>query len=390
MKKITKRELIEFVLILLLFEPTICIKYLQLNILYILGALASFYYIFYETYRRKISKLTISIILFRIYLIIMTLYNGGDVFKVGYISIVVIALFLYGEKYFSHNKGKEFIFILDDIALIYLSVNIILYSIFPNGIFSNVDVIHFLGYRTRFAEYAFLLLLTSILRYNLNSKKGKIRLAFSLYIVLLNIILPKISTAIVGLLVFTCTFIISKKIKLSNYRWIIYLSVLLAVCVIFFKIQNLLAFFIEGILKKSITLSYRTQIWDNARKYIFDDALLIGHGYPKNGNFIYWSNNIWQAHNQILQLLYEVGIIGVIWFYGIILEVVSKLNYKNSNIKNRKNIDIIVSVILAFGIMMITEIYSFYLPFYAVLIICIYNQRLYEGKNNIINIEEKI
>ena len=97
--------------------------------------------------------------------------------------------------------------------------------------------------------------------------------------------------------------------------------------------------------------------------------------YPDNGNFILWANITWQAHNQILQLLYEVGIVGTVLFFHICLKVLG--NLKNNDIfLNKKCFAWIGATFFSFLIMMTTEIYSYYLPFYVLIVLCLYSKEI--------------
>ena len=81
----------------------------------------------------------------------------------------------------------------------------------------------------------------------------------------------------------------------------------------------------------------------------------------------------WQAHNQLLQSLYETGIFGSILFYWLFYKSLKKLNQES--IEKKYKI-ITGSVLFAFIIMMITEIYGYYPPFYISLLIAYYGDNI--------------
>ena len=358
-------NLISIFLIVILFEPPLFVKYQYLNFTYIIGACIScLCAIFHVLKYKKISKITFELIILMLIYLVNTLLHGGDILKIGYQSIVLVSLFLHAEHYYKNNKMNEFINIITNMCRTYLFINLISYIIWEDGLYAAEKYIYFLGYRTRFTEYAFLTLALSFLEFY-RTKNAK-TLMFSLIIVIFNIILPKVSTAIVGIIVVIMIFIFIKYLPKFRYRNLIYFALLANILIIFFRIQENFSFFIETILHKNVDLTYRTVIWDNSYKYIFDKYLLIGHGYFDNGNFILWANQLWQAHSQILQLLYEVGIIGSIIFYHICF-----LSIKTLREKNNTNI-MMISVLIAFLIMMTVEIYGYYIPFYTLLIIMYY------------------
>lgn len=356
-------SLLELLLITLLFEPTLFVKYSKINWLFIIGACISFAYIFLKVFRNeKFSIFTIEIIILRVLYIFTTVINKGDILKVGYQSIIIVSLCLYAEFFYRKERIGDFIEILTTICRWYLLINIVTYICFPDGLYSEEKYIYFLGYRTRFTEFIFLMIPLSIFQYS--QMKNKKYLFIDIVIIYLTISLPKISTAIIGCIVLILTYLIIIKIKKFNFKILLYVAILLNMLIIVFRVQNAFAFFIEDILGKSTDLTYRTVIWDYSYKYIFDKECLLGHGYPDNGNFIFWADRMWQAHNQILQLLYEIGIFGTILFFNICYKV-----QKNSNFIYLKDKRILIFVLslFSFYIMMITEIYGYYLPFYALL-----------------------
>ena len=115
MVKLKAKELFEFILILFLFEPNIFVKYRLLNVLFICGGIISFSYItiLRLTHGRKFYKLTLLIIFWRILLILQTLSFNGDILKVGYQSMIIVALFLYGEYFYN----TFYIFVIEFVAI---------------------------------------------------------------------------------------------------------------------------------------------------------------------------------------------------------------------------------------------------------------------------------
>lgn len=83
MEKNKSKKFLNFILIMILFEPTIFVKYRIFNYIFIIGACISFTYILYKTWYndRKINLITMEIIIFRVLLLINTIIN-----KRGYIK----------------------------------------------------------------------------------------------------------------------------------------------------------------------------------------------------------------------------------------------------------------------------------------------------------------
>lgn len=368
----------EFLMILFLFEPTIMVKFDFLNYGYVFLGCISFVYIIYKLMKYgKTNNITITVIIFQLIYLGITIVNNGDILKVGYLSIVIVSIMLYAFFFDQENRFSVFIYYLKQIFLCYLFINLITYIVFPKGI-GQFSRMYFLGYRTRFTEYSILLIVLSIISKSLNINDTK-KTFFEILIAVLNILLPKVSTAIVGVIILFLVQKICVRIKNVNYRTIFLLFLIINLLVVFFRIQIYFSYIIEDLLGKSVSLTNRTMIWDASYKYIFDNNLIFGHGYQANGNFVYIYGTYWQSHNQILQLLYEVGFIGIGLFYYIVLYSLKQL--ETDDFYNKKKIcSWIGAAFISFSVMMITEIYSYYIPFYVLITLAIYTNKSIKDK----------
>ena len=96
MAKLKYKDLLYMILLTFLFEPNIFVKYKLTNYLFVIGALISFAYIviYRLKYNRKIYKITLLLIFWRILLILRTFMFDGDILKVGYQSIIITAFLI--------------------------------------------------------------------------------------------------------------------------------------------------------------------------------------------------------------------------------------------------------------------------------------------------------
>ena len=115
---------------------------------------------------------------------------------------------------------------------------------------------------------------------------------------------------------------------------------------------------------KTANLTGRTEIWEIAWNTLLQKPIL-GYGVRNDGSFVYVRGKMWQAHNQIIQLLYDGGIIGMLLF--IIMLFIFGKNLKFNGDNNDKLKQIIIFGLGGFFIIMITEISSYYLPIYLLL-----------------------
>ena len=87
------------------------------------------------------------------------------------------------------------------------------------------------------------------------------------------------------------------------------------------------------------------------------------------GAFANYRGFIWQSHNQILQIWYETGIVGLFLFLMIL--ILAGINIRKID-SNLIYLNIIVFGLFGMFVMMITEILSIYIYIYMFLII-LYN-----------------
>lgn len=104
----------------------------------------------------------------------------------------------------------------------------------------------------------------------------------------------------------------SKFWKRINYKKGIVFIVLFVVLIVVFRLQYIFEDLIVNLLGKSLTLTRRTEIWDNAIKMIFKKPILgIGLQSDLYNYLIFRINHV---HNILLELLYEGGTISMVFF----------------------------------------------------------------------------
>lgn len=142
------------------------------------------------------------------------------------------------------------------------------------------------------------------------------------YLVLLTISIVRIFSAgnLLGWMVFLFLIYYYKKprqLKAITIFWGYCISWILIVIV---RIQNIFSWLIVGILHKNLTFTNRTVIWDNALGSI-KGRPLFGYGIQDTVNLFYTYilrpgkptvNSWFSAHNQVIQTLYESGVISMV------------------------------------------------------------------------------
>lgn len=370
-KEETFNKMFFMLIFAILFEPILCIKYNLTNYIYIFGAVFSLLSILFITYKKnsKIDTNIFVLLALRIELLLPTLlYPGGDIMKWGYMSLIMISLFLI-LNYTCKIDYRKTILMANKLFGILLILNLLSYIFFPNGVYydsTSYQSLYLLGIRTRFTDYAYVGLILTELNYALKNCSKKIYLLSSI-ICILNVVLPKISTAIVAIIIFYSLKIIFSKQKhktLLTYKNVLITSWGTNFLIIFFNIQMILNWLFVKFFNKTANLTGRTEIWEIAWNTLLQKPIL-GYGVRNDGSFVYVRGKMWQAHNQIIQLLYDGGIIGMLLF--IIMLFIFGKNLKFNGDNNDKLKQIIIFGLGGFFIIMITEISSYYLPIYLLL-----------------------
>lgn len=169
---------------------------------------------------------------------------------------------------------------------------------------------------------------------------------------------------IMGMLFFVKHEKLERIVDICDCKKLIPIGVALNVGVVFFNVQYYFSFIISNVLGESLMLNGRSIIWDSAIKLI-KEKLIFGYGVY--GVYIplpdWWGTSYNYAHNQILQFLLDGGLIATILF-GLLI-VISGRNIDAS----RNYIIGKISAIVMFSclLMMISEAYSNYLVFYALI-----------------------
>lgn len=163
-----------------------------------------------------------------------------------------------------------------------------------------------------------------------------------LLLILISIISIYISESGTGIVIalLSILFVFAPKRFFPSFFSYFFIYVVTFLSIVIFRLQEVfLGNFIVNVLHKDITLTGRTYIWDWVISYI-KQSWLLGYG---RGNDIVNTHftNLYEAHNGILEILLFTGVLGLFFFFLILLLVGQKLSM------NRRHI---FSKLLAFSI----------------------------------------
>lgn len=191
-------------------------------------------------------------------------------------------------------------------------------------------------------------------------KRGK-KIYYKLYLGILTISILCIFSAgnLLGWVVFLALLIYyrkPRKIKSITFLYGYCVSWFLVVIV---RVQNAFSWLIVNILHKDLTLTNRTIIWDIAFEAIKEKPL-FGYGVQNTVDLFYvyllrpgkpTVNSWFSAHNQVVQTLYESGIVSIIPVILLLVIVFRRLD------RNEKNSEypIMVAGLIGLSVSMMVE-----------------------------------
>lgn len=273
----------------------------------------------------QIKKYTMLVMLFFGAIITSSLINGGTLspgllFNLGSIFSLII--------YVSYclEKPKEITYGLFYLLSTLIILNLII-SIFMI-ISGNLDnQVFFLGRRNHIAFTIILYFLVSN-QFNLLSQgKHKILVTVLNICAIFSLIIAGSSTGLVISALLIIFYLVPfKKPKLGLYFFVFLVSFY---SIVIIRIQeSKLAFFVQEYLNRGVTFTGRTYVWDFVIEEL-KDSLIFGVGRGSNviGEYFHTIN---EAHNGLLAIALDSGIIGLSIFFILILY----LSYKLSKCKH--------------------------------------------------------
>jgi len=381
MRQITilKKDLKIYFLFIFLIFPFFRFTYLTFNFplinkLYILWQIISFLGILICYFKRKetyISNIIIHIIIYLLILNFSTIINKASLIDCLYLSFKILTLSLVVEYGIKFHK-KIFIKTTANYLKMLVIINFISILFNPSGMYIDNIGYHqnwLLGYKNIHILFIIPAIMFDFIYSYYYENKLNIKNYIFLIISYISIILVDSSTSLIGLTIILIFVILNKifiKLKILNIKTYFATTIIAFFSLIIFRIQNYFQYFIVNILHRNINFTNRTYIWDYVISFIKNKPLL---GYGVENSFVRYNKTLYyqsfHAHNQILEIIYKSGFIGLISFIIIIIMSIRQLYENKDNIISK-----MLSIILfSYFVMMLTEVYS-YEYFIFILVVC--------------------
>lgn len=261
-----------------------------------------------------------------------TLLSGGNVYKAIFetAKFVLILIVIYNECYHLNRYIVKYVVIL-----------CIAYGLI-SGVFSlmNPFTISIFGVRTEISNYIIPIVAILIMEFCNMSFMMKILSVITIGLSIISVYFYiDVSTAKVALLLVILMCSLDNFCKKISPFFLVSFFCVLNLGIVVFRLNEYLGFFIEGILKESITLHKRTFAWDFAFDLIKQSPIL-GYGYIDKQyqySILYKISNGWfsHPHNEFLRLYLVGGLFNIFAISGLIISTTRTLKkyYYNKKIR---------------------------------------------------------
>ncbi len=330
-----------FIIFLLVFTPFMIpvyfLEYLDLGRLFNLWKVASLLYTIIQLIiinKFVISKEVIILVIFSLFLFLSTLlYSFENLYEWSkyILSFIIPSIIFY---FYLKNYSVQLLGSLEIILGAEIFINVITQIIFPNGLYltggRGTTIAFVLGMENRFFFTYITFLAFGIPLINCY-KRFKVFYYVTLIVINISLFYAWSVGAMIAIVIFDILLILNYfKIFPLNIKKATIILLFLNLGIVFFQIQQYFASFIENVLKKSVTFSGRTALWNMAIDYI-KQRFLFGYGMNSSEDLMKMYVGLVHPHNQLLQVLFQSGVLGFsihILFIGSCLYKLSKLNDK--------------------------------------------------------------
>lgn len=298
--------------------------------------------------------------LFFLSILFSTYINGRDIFPAiaygGQMISWILLVNYYAQTHKLHLLFRVMKFLLGTIIIINMAVQFINQDAF--GFTGSDNHINFLT-SDNFQGYWYIpfLLIVYLADEGKSKAARKIDICFWAIICVLSLIRAWAATCLLIFIVFLALLLLRKwkALRILTPFTSLMMNVVVISAIIVFQIQKYFSWLIEGILKKTMTLSGRVYIWRSALANIMEKPI-FGHGTVDGGRLsintyrIGLSSSTFFSHNALLEILIQGGIVAFVLFVVIYLVAHLQLGKSNgSEMKVLINISIFSLLLMQFS-----------------------------------------
>ena len=308
----------------------------------------------------KIKKYILAVLIWSLSLLIFTILNSGSL--VNYILSVGIGLgiIISAETEIERNPYR---YIHSAAVMLgwYIIINFVTIILFPDGFYlvdnytevNGVMMIrdqvpcYFLGFRNVMFTTIFPGIILNLIDYNIVGKKMNLFPMISTICGFLSFGILWSATSISVSVVLLFVYLLGKRIDSKTLVNTIYIiTFLFFVFIVVLRFQEMFSFIIVDILKKDLTFTNRTQIWDKTIEMI-KASPIFGYGY-RDHQFYIDLIGASHAHNYYLDVWMRGGIVAFLSFVYLIKKCGTALSFGIKCKNQRLLIAMLWSMLIAF------------------------------------------
>lgn len=253
------------------------------------------------------------------------------------------------------NDTKLLLNSFEILLSILIYVNFLTVITYPEGMYINNLGFRYnwlLGYKNSHISYIMPAIFISFINSYYTFGKLKLRNILLLIISVISTTVVDNGTGILALSLISCFVLFSKifekrKNILNVFSYSI-INIFLFFGIVIARVQNYFSTIIVDILHRDLTFTGRTYIWDKALVMIQESKIF---GYGKTFQY---TNTVVSSHNQILEILYKNGFVGLIGYLLVVFNSFREL----WKYKGHKVVQFMSFLMFTYFIMMLTEAYS--------------------------------
>ena len=341
----------------------------------------SLFIIYYCSFTKK-SKVINLVVIYHIYLILITLFNKGDIKSIIKDACIFIGLSILVDIMIK-NRPCDLIKVLLAILEIEVIVNLLTIILVPEGLYETIYFKNnfFLGYDNQNINIVLPCLIFAYLHHAYTcSVFTRINLLFVIIVTGITEIMIWSGASLVILVIVNVVMLFNlyDNVRFFNAKNYLIINIEAFILMVLLKLQRIFEFLIVGILGKNLTLSGRIYIWDRTITLILQNPL-FGYGVEYNEGraskyalrtLYHTSSKLasfagLHAHNRFLETTYRGGIILLV-IYIFILFVAFKSLKRNEKTNCAK---VIAIGLFAYLMGMLTEFYRLSYLFFPMMVI---------------------
>jgi len=353
--KINKDVLKNYIILLMLFMPTVIIKYPLLDkISSLMKNIILFLFLgsyilkkeFFKT-NKNYSEGIFYMILYFIVLIFITLINSGDFLYVFTSSIKIIAGCIAIYDLYNKRNNDTFLLNLKNILGLLTILNIISIIVFPNGLYTeavvenewHMAVSKWWLFGGKNSMIFFIYPANLLAQYFICNKRKKT--LFNYLVIICTVLTPllaKSSTSFAVMLILSSNLFFNKiftKMKIKKLV-IIFIFIYFAVTVVLLTNTSVgILSFVASLFGKDVTFTGRINAWAEVINYILKKPI-IGYGLLSSvqQQHMLGSISFVNCHNTFLEVLFNGGVVLLYFMIVFIKKIIRKIyvSDKSTNI----------------------------------------------------------